>query len=88
MAVQISNHAAERLQARGVTRDQVVRALRRTIGNPEPGQPGSVWIKGYAERARILKVCVRADDHSFVITAVWQDQGQQEAKPGEEGGVQ
>lgn len=69
----VTIHAEDRLVERGITREQVERALQRPSGDPYPGEPGSIWIKGYADGERILKVCVRVDDHAFVITAVWDD---------------
>jgi hypothetical protein len=58
---------------RGITDDDVAWALTRRVGSPQPGEPGTLWIRGYAAGSRILKVCVRATDESFVITAAWQD---------------
>lgn len=68
-----SVHALEQMEARGITRHDVETALNRPIGNPLPGQPGSIWIRGHSAGGRILKVCVRMDDKSFVITAAWPD---------------
>jgi len=82
--VHVTIHGEARLLERGITRDQVERALQRRTGEPSPGEPGSIWLKGYADGQRILKVCVRVDDHSFVITAVWDDKT---VKRGERGGT-
>ncbi|MGH8895646.1 MAG: DUF4258 domain-containing protein [Egibacteraceae bacterium] len=71
--LKLSQHALDRLRERGILEDDVRWALARRIGRSEPGQPGSVWIRGYASGGRILKVCVRQDDESRVITAVWPD---------------
>jgi hypothetical protein len=57
---------------RGITEADVETALRQPIGDPLPGQPGSVVLQGYAPGGRILNVCVRAADHDFVITAYWR----------------
>lgn len=56
---------------RAITELDVETALRRQIGNPSPGQPGTVWIRGHAAGSRNLKVCVRTNDQDFVITAAW-----------------
>lgn len=66
-----SGHAKQQMQARGVTEQDVELALVHPQGAPLPGQPGSVWIRGYVTEGRILKVCVRATDHNYVITAAW-----------------
>ena len=69
----LPDYARTRMQERGVTEDDVMWALRRTIGAPGPGQPGSVWIEGYASGNRVLRVCVQIDDHNHVITVAWKD---------------
>jgi hypothetical protein len=56
---------------RGISEADVERALSLQIGHPEPGEPGSMWVRGHAVGGRILKVCVRTDDRNYVITAVW-----------------
>ena len=66
-----SRHAEEKMEGRGVAKADVETALRRPIGDPEPGQPGTIWIRGHAPGGRILKVCVRVAEQDFVITAAW-----------------
>jgi hypothetical protein len=66
-----TNHALERLEERGISVDDVRFCLARRFGTPSAGQPGTMWIRGFTEGGRILKVCVRADDSMYVITAVW-----------------
>jgi uncharacterized protein YuzE len=66
--VRFSRHALERLRQRGISRVDVVTCLRRPIGGPSPGEPGTIWVRGHAESGRILKVCVPLDDRRFVIT--------------------
>lgn len=44
-----------------------------TIGHPNPGEPGTIWIRGYAAGGRVLKVCVRTADQEYVVTAAWPD---------------
>jgi len=56
---------------RVITEQDVESALRRRVGNPEPGEPGTIWLRGYAAGGRILKVCVPMDDQEYVITAAW-----------------
>ena len=68
-------HVRERMEDREVTEQDVEQALSRRIGTPEPGEPGSIWIRGYAAGGRILKVCVRSDDTGFVITVAWPGEG-------------
>ena len=58
---------------RGITEQDVETAFRRRVGSPAPGQPGTVWILGYAAGSRILKVCVPMADPEYVITAAWPD---------------
>ena len=73
MALQYSSHARRQMLKRNILEADVERALRAQIGNPSPGEPGTIWIKGYAAGGRILKVCVRTNDQEFVITAAWPD---------------
>lgn len=68
-----SHHAENRLRDRGITTQDVAWALTRPIGDPDAGDPGTVWIHGQPAGKRVLKVCVRTNDHSYVITAVWRD---------------
>lgn len=75
MPVEYSSHARERMEERGITEADVERTLSLPIGNPHPGEPGSLWIQGYAVGGRILKVCVRADNYNYVITAAWLEHG-------------
>jgi hypothetical protein len=56
---------------RGITEEDVEAALSRRVGHPSPGEPGTIWIRGYGAGSRILKVCVRMADQDFVITAAW-----------------
>lgn len=58
------------MEERGISRLDIEQALAHQI-ETMPGQPGSIWIKGYAAGGRILKVCVNIHDHSQVITAAW-----------------
>jgi hypothetical protein len=59
---------------RAITEGDVERALRMRIGAPTPGEPGTIWVWGYAVGGRTLKVCVRTADQEFVITAAWPDE--------------
>jgi hypothetical protein len=58
---------------RGITEQDVDSALRRRQGAPGPGQPGTMWVSGFASGGKILKVCVRSTDQNHVITAAWPD---------------
>jgi hypothetical protein len=67
-----TSHALERMRDREITREDVELALRRPWGRPRAGSPGTIWIAGFAEDGRILRVCVPTDDRRLVITAAWQ----------------
>jgi hypothetical protein len=69
----VSSHALQRLGERGITREDLESALARRV-RKEPGTAGSVWIFGHSRAGRIVKVCVRVDDETFVITAAWPDE--------------
>jgi hypothetical protein len=73
---EFSKHAREKMAARGISDQDVEMALRHPIGPPYAAQPGSLWIRGHAVGGRILKVCVRATDHNYVITAAWPSPNQ------------
>ena len=73
MAIRYSRHAREQMLLRGVSEADVEQALTHPHGPPEAGQPGTVWIRGFAVGGRILKVAVRALDREFVITVAWPD---------------
>lgn len=72
MDLHYSRHAHTRMAERGITKADVHAALRRPIGAPRPGQPGTLLIDGFAAGGRILRVCLRADDRMYVVTAYWQ----------------
>ncbi|MFJ6900095.1 DUF4258 domain-containing protein [Streptomyces hokutonensis] len=72
MDLELSSHAERRMATRGISRADIESALSRVI-RTTPGQPGSVWVHGYASGGRVLKVCVSATDHRKVITAAWPD---------------
>jgi hypothetical protein len=58
------------MRRRLFTEEDVEQALNRPTGN-RPGEPGTIWIHGYATRGRILSVCVRLRDRRYVVTAAW-----------------
>jgi hypothetical protein len=66
-----STHARERMEERGITEADVETALKRRIGHPGPGEPGTVWMRGHAAGGRILKVCIRLADGK-IITLAWE----------------
>lgn len=68
-----SDHALQRMAERGVAEEDIAWALGRPTGIVQPGEPGTMWISGYASGGRILKVCVRATEPDYVITAAWPD---------------
>jgi hypothetical protein len=71
MSLRYSKHAREQMELRGVTEPDVEQAIAHPIGAPEAGQPGTLWIRGFAVGGRILKVNVPALDRDFVITVAW-----------------
>lgn len=72
MDLTFDSHAMDRMSQRGVTSDDVEWAIRRQI-REDAGEPGTIWIVGYAAGRRILKVCVRTDDKTYVITVAWEE---------------
>jgi hypothetical protein len=63
-------HAHERMEERGITEEDVRCALARQTGD-RPGQPGTMWIQGFAVGGRILSVCVTLPGKRHVTTAAW-----------------
>ena len=59
---------------RAITEADVERALRQRIGSPSPGDPGTIWLRGFAVGGRILKLCVPIDDQTFIISLAWPDE--------------
>jgi hypothetical protein len=72
MNLQFSDHARQRMAERMIAEDDVAWALRHRRGAPTPGALGTLWIWGYAS-GRVLKVCVRINDQSYVVPAAWAD---------------
>ena len=70
-----TRHARQRMELRGVSDEDVEWALRRPIGDPRAGEPGTMWVWGHASGTRVLKVCVRVADPKVVISVAWQDEG-------------
>ncbi len=62
---------------RAISEEDVEAALSRPSREPTPGQPGTIWLWGYAAGSRILKVCVPTTDHEFVITSAWPGSGEE-----------
>lgn len=71
--LEYSPHARRQMQKRAISEADVERALRQRIGHPGPGEPGTIWVRGFAIGGRILKVCVRTADQRYVVTAAWPD---------------
>jgi hypothetical protein len=71
--VRFTDHALKKMGERGISEADVKRALERRKGAPTPGEPGTIWIWGYAAGSKVLKVCVPTTDHEFVITAAWSE---------------
>jgi hypothetical protein len=64
-------HARDRMEERGVDEIEVELALKRRIGAPRPGDPGTIWVDGYGKGNRIIPVCVYVDQQHFVRTVGW-----------------
>ena len=69
-----SKHARLQMEKRAISEQDVEMACRNRIGEPRPGQPGTIWIWGLAVGGRTPKVCVPMADQELVITAAWPDQ--------------
>jgi len=63
-------HARDRMEERGVSEEEVELALKRRVRH-RPGEPGTIWIDGYGMGNRIIPVCVRLSDQTYVITVGW-----------------
>lgn len=73
--VQYEPHARDRMEERGVSEQDVELALKRPIGAPRPGQPGTIWIDGYGMGNRVIPVCVLTANHNHVKTVGWPREG-------------
>jgi len=70
-----SQHARQQMAARRFTEEDVECALKRQTGD-RPGEPGTMWIEGFAVGSRILSVCVTLPSKRHVITAAWLEGGE------------
>jgi hypothetical protein len=68
--ISYSRHARKRMEERGITEEDVRRALDRQTGD-RPGEPGTMWIEGFAVGGRILSVCVTLPSRRHVTTVAW-----------------
>jgi predicted alpha/beta-fold hydrolase len=71
-----SKHARDQMQRRGVTEDDVEWALKRQTGD-RPGEPGTLWIEGWAVGGRILSVWLTLPSKRFVVTVAWLHRGEE-----------
>jgi Domain of unknown function (DUF4258) len=71
--MEYSQHAKRQMRRRGITEQDVDWALKRPCGN-RPGEPGTVWLRGFAAGGRILEVCVRLPERRFITTIAWVDE--------------
>jgi hypothetical protein len=72
MDLVITTHAQQRMEQRGITRDDIERALQRPAGSPRPGrQPNTLGKIGYTGGDKPLKVVVSASDQRVVVTVYW-----------------
>lgn len=74
MELLLTKHAEERLAERNILPADLKAAFQNKV-RTTAGEPGTVWVHGYAG-GRILKVCVPAvdvlSDQVVVITAAWE----------------
>lgn len=61
------------MAARGITEEDVRRALNRRSGEPRVGSNGKIVMFGFAAGGRILKV-VLTPDQKDIITLAWPDE--------------
>jgi Domain of unknown function (DUF4258) len=61
-----SQHARERMTEREITEDEVINALNRTTGPPQPGDNGRIVVFGYGTGSRILKIVLTSDRQTIV----------------------
>jgi hypothetical protein len=61
-----STHARERIEEREITEDEVINALKRTTGPPQPGDRGNLVVYGYGRGSRILKIVLTSDRQTVV----------------------
>ncbi|GAB7050250.1 hypothetical protein JCM9534A_53760 [Catenuloplanes indicus JCM 9534] len=57
-------------------RNILIEDVEKALRNPTrraAGEPGTIWIWGHAAMEGKLKVCVRAGEEEFVITAAWEN---------------
>jgi hypothetical protein len=71
--MEYSQHAIRQMRRRGITEEAVDWALKHSCGN-RPGEPGTLWIRGFVVGGRILEVCVTLPERQFVITVAWADE--------------
>jgi hypothetical protein len=70
MPLRMSSHARDRMRDRSIFEADIESALQHKIST-QPGEPGTIVVRGYAPNGHILKVFVRASDHEYVISAMW-----------------
>lgn len=63
-AREYSPHARRRMQERKISEADVEAALKRTSGDPRPGDKGRTVVYGYAPGQRILKIVLQPDGRS------------------------
>ncbi|MFG3441579.1 DUF4258 domain-containing protein [Nonomuraea sp. NPDC047897] len=68
----LTQHVKERMELRGITEDQIFKALAREIRR-RPGSSGKICVFGIVPGGRILKV-VLTHDSTQIITAAWPDE--------------
>lgn len=69
----LSKHAEERMADRGISEEDVRRALNRRSGKPRVASNGNIVVLGYATGGRILKI-VLTPDQKEIITLAWPDE--------------
>lgn len=68
--MEISVHAAQRLEERGITEEMIDDVLKRPLGSPDPGNNGNLVYVG-AVAGRYLCVVV-SPDHGTLVSSYWK----------------
>ncbi len=71
----LTRHARERMEARGISEEDVKLAFERPDGVRHPGnRPDTVVHIGYSTHGRRLKVILDAADSDRIISVMWKDE--------------
>ncbi len=71
MRYRLGQHALDRMQERGITRQHIDAALASEIDRVRT--PRHSWrIRGYGQSGRVLKVWIPFDDANFIKSVAWE----------------